>query len=186
MTTRTAAGSACHQPACTTPIGSAENLNSTTSSSLRSLFHWNPTSNTGKRKHKASQNSGSRTKKKKIQTWTHTFVCLSNTSQEYLPDGDERASLQIAGLGEKKITLYSSSAAHEINEELLYSFPKLSHAGGFELLRVPEGGGKHLDVVAAPEYGYTVSYLRAVIHHAKIYILPLQRDLSLEPEKDEV
>ena len=28
--------------------------------------------------------------------------------------------------------------------------------GGFELLRVPEGGGKQLDVIASPESGYSV------------------------------
>ena len=63
---------------------------------------------------------------------------------------------------------------------------KLSEAGGFELLRVPEGGWKQLDVIAAPESGYTVSYLRAVVHHAKIYIRPMQRNLSLDTVKGEV
>ena len=57
-------------------------------------------------------------KRKKIPTWTHTFVCLSSTSQEMLLDGDERASLQIAGLGKKKIIFYASSEAQEIYEEL--------------------------------------------------------------------
>jgi hypothetical protein len=61
----------------------------------------------------------------------------------------------------------------------------LSEAGGFELLRSPEGGGKRLDVIAAPESGYTVAYLRAVVHHAKIYIRPMQRDLCLDPVKEE-
>ena len=53
-------------------------------------------------------------------------------------------------------------------------------------MRVPEGGSKQLEVIAAPETGYTVSYLKAVIHHAKIYIRPLQRDLCLEPVKETV
>ncbi len=84
-------------------------------------------------------------------------MCLSNTAQEMLPDGEERASLQIAGLGEKKITFCSSSEAQEIYMELLFNFPKLKQAGGFEFLRTPEGGGKQLVVVAAPESGYSVS-----------------------------
>ena len=41
--------------------------------------------------------------KKKLPTWSHTFVCLSNSSQDTLPGGEERAALQIAGLGEKMI-----------------------------------------------------------------------------------
>ena len=95
-------------------------------------------------------------------------MCLSNTDQDTIPDGQERAALQIAGLGEKKITLNAYAEAQDIYLQLSITFPKLSNAGGFELLRIPEGGGKVLDVIAAPESGYTVSYLRAVVHHAKI------------------
>ena len=124
--------------------------------------------------------------KKKIPTWSHTFVCLANSSQDTLPDGEERASLQIAGLGEKKISFCAFGDAQDIYDELLFQFPKLSKAGGLELLRVPEGGGKQLDVIAAPDSGYTVSYLRAVVHHAKIFIRPMQRNLSLDPVKEEV
>ena len=118
--------------------------------------------------------------------WTHTFVCLANSTQDTLPDGEERASLQLAGLGEKRISFCTVGEARDIHDELLFQYPKLSEAGGYELLRVPEGGGKSLDVVAAPESGYTVSYLRAVVHHAKIYIRPMQRNLCLDPVKEEV
>ena len=113
-------------------------------------------------------------------------MCLASSNQDTLPDGDERASLQMAGLGEKKITLTAFGDAQDIYHELLFQFPKLSQAGGFELLRTPEGGGRQLDVIAAPESGYTVTYLRAVVHNAKIYIRPMQRDLGLEPVKEEV
>ena len=113
-------------------------------------------------------------------------MCLSSSQQDTLPDGEERASLQIAGLGEKRVTLSAFADVQNIYDELLYQFPKLSKGGGFELLRLPEGGGKQLDVIAAPESGYTVTYLRAVAHHAKIYIRPLQRDLCLDPVKEDV
>ena len=94
--------------------------------------------------------------------------------------------LQIAGLGEKKVSFLAKSEAQEIYKELVIAFPKLSTAGGFELMRVAEGGSKQLNVIAAPESGYTVSYLKAVIHHAKIYTRPLQQALSLDPVKEEV
>ena len=113
-------------------------------------------------------------------------MCLASTSQESLPDGEERAALQIAGLGEKRISSNAYADAQEIYQDLAFHFPKLCDGGGFELLRIPEGGGKQLDVIASPESGYTVSYLRAVVHHAKIFIRPMQKDLSLEPQKDEV
>ena len=160
-------------------------LNASPRSCLSSLFNWKPR-NTFVGKRKMQGNGARKSKRKRMQMWTHTFVCLAKTQQDILPDGEERAILQIAGLGEKRISLFASSEAHEIYQELLVAFPKLSEAGGFELLRVPEGGGKQLDVIAAPESGYSVSYLKAVIHHAKIYIRPLQQDLSLDPIKEEV
>ena len=68
---------------------------------------------------------------------TPLYVLLFS-SQDTLPDGDDRAMLQIAGLGERKISLLVNSDAREIYDELLNNFPRLSEAGGFELLRVPE------------------------------------------------
>ena len=94
--------------------------------------------------------------------------------------------MQIAGLGEKRISLSADADAYEIYQELSYHFPKLCDAGGFELMRIPEGGGKQLDVIAAPDCGYSVQYLKAVVHHAKIFIRPLQKDLSLDPMKQQV
>ena len=46
--------------------------------------------------------------------------------------------------------------------------------------------GSTLDVIAAPELGYNVSYLRAVVHHGKSYVRSMQRNLSLDPVKEEV
>lgn len=109
-------------------------------------------------------------KKKKIATWTHTFVCLANANDDTIPDGDYRAELQLAGLGERKVTLLLSGDVHDIYSELSSQFPQLVECGGFELHRVPDGGGKHLDVIVSPENGYTTTFLRAVVHHAKIYI----------------
>ena len=110
----------------------------------------------------------------------HTFVCLANADQDTLPDGHERSDLQIAGLGEKWIALSAYADAQEIYQELIFQFPKLSESGGFELRRIPEDG-KQLDVISSQESSYMVSYLRAVVHHAKVYIRPLQNSLSLEP-----
>ena len=64
----------------------------------------------------------------------------------------------------------------------MFQYPKLKESGGFELLHVGEGGGKPLQTIACPPKGYTVVYLRAVVHHATVYIRPLQRDISLEME----
>ena len=66
------------------------------------------------------------------------------------------AELQIAGPGEKRVTLMFTLRLRIFYRELNYTCTctKLSESGGFELLRVPERG-KKLDVTAAPE---TVTY----------------------------
>jgi len=43
-----------------------------------------------------------------------------------------------------------------------------------------------LEVIRMPESGYTTEYLKAVIHTAKLYIRPLQTDLSVEPSGADV
>ena len=66
-------------------------------------------------------------------------------------------------------------------------YPKLKESGGFELLCVGEGSGKRLQTIACPPKGYTVVYLRAVVHHATVYyIRPLQRDVSSVMESQPV
>ena len=110
---------------------------------------------------------------------------MASTQSQFLPDGAKRSTLQIPGLGEK-ITFDAFADSQEIYYDLLSYFPQLRDAGGFELMRTSEGGGKQLEVIATPDSGYDVPFLKAVVHHAKIYIRPLQNNLSLSPFKKEV
>ena len=144
-------------------------------------FFWNPKSIVGMKRDKSHKGKGS--KKKKIPTWTHTFICLARCDQDQIPDSEERMALQLAELGEKQITLANDAESREIYNELQFQFPKLKNGGGFEMLRVD--GGKMLQVIACPKNGYSVPYLRAVVHHAKIYLRPLQKDLYTDSHSDE-
>ena len=81
-------------------------------------------------------------------------------------------ALQLADLGEKRITLLNDA---ESWDELQLHFPKLRDIGGFEMLRMDSG--KSLHPVVYPKNGYSIPYLRAVVHHANIYLRPLQKDL---------
>ena len=92
----------------------------------------------------------------------------------------------MAGLGEESVSLDLLAEAWEINEELCFQFPKFKKAGVHELLRLFESGGKFLDVITMPKGGYTTSYLKAVVYHAKIYIRPLQWELNLCEVNDKV
>ena len=97
-----------------------------------------------------------------------------------VPDASERVALKIAGLGETRFSLDVSVTAQELCDALESQFPNLFRGGGFELLRTEEGYSKELAVIPIPDGGYTVDYLKAVAHNAKIYIRPLQSDLSLD------
>lgn len=77
----------------------------------------------------------------------------------------------------KSVSLLEDGDSEDICWELMDAFPKLKDAGGYELLRVVDRG-RSLKVIPLPEDGYTVPYLKDV-QQARIYIRPIQRDLSL-------
>ena len=108
----------------------------------------------------------------------HVFICLSKRNQESVPDSEERMMLQLSGLGERKINFCLDADNQEIYE-ILSTFPKLRGGGGFEMLRVSEGGGRVLRVIACPQNGYSVPYLSAVVHNAKVYRVPYKKILIL-------
>ena len=80
------------------------------STELRGLFNW---SSRGKRR-KQSSSGGPSKKTKKSQTWTHSWVCLSGTVDDQVPDATERVSLKIAGLGESRFAVDVSATPQEL------------------------------------------------------------------------
>lgn len=177
------------QSSCGLVIGnnSVQSPNPSTSTTSSSALMsrpsiWNPMNML--RAKRNNRNGGSKgkqptLKRRKVPTWTHTFVCLASKESDCIPEADERAMLHLAGLGEKKIQLFADSDANDIHYKLIDEFPKLTSAGGYELLR-SDRGMKLLVVIDVPSCGYNVSYLKTVAHNAKIYIRPLQKDLSVE------
>ena len=97
----------------------------------------------------------------------------------YVPDHGQKTALALAGLGEKKLSLYFHSDAKELCDQLLDYFPKLLKAGEYGLLRCGDKGERNLVLIDVPPAGYTVEYLKAVVSSAKIYIRPLQKNLDL-------
>ena len=156
------------------PVSSPAAPTSSTSE-FRSLFNYNTGSLLGKRKNRMP---GS--KKKKLKTWTHTFVCLSDPAQDEPPNAKLRAELQLAGLGEKRFALFLYGGADELHDELIEQYPKLADAGGYELLRLEN---KEMNPIPIPPEGYSVEYLKGIIHTACVYIRPLQKCLKLSPSQ---
>lgn len=128
-----------------------------------------------------SASSSRRNKKRKIQTWEHTFICLSKMSQCSPPSPMDRGRLMQAGLGAKSLCILEHTDAEDLHHELLDLFPKLQAGGGYELLRTSQESNRNLEVIPSPPSGYTVSYLKGVVGQAKIYVRPLQKDLDDSP-----
>ena len=73
-----------------------------------------------------------------------------------------------------------NDSAFDVQRVLQGVYPKLSQAGGFELLRIG-------DPRTSPVTGYSVPFLRdsAGLGQALAYIRPLQKDLDLSTSIDE-
>ena len=123
-----------------------------------------------------------KSKKKKTAIWQHPFICLSECGQTKVPTPLEKARLMQAGLGSKEISFFEHAESSEFHHDLLEAFPKLKGAGGYELLRTSDRSNKEMAVIPPPPGGYTAVYLRAVVAQAKVYVRPLQHNLSLHVE----
>ena len=114
----------------------------------------------------------------KLSMWEHEFICLASISQSSPPSPMEKAELIRAGLGPKKLSLFQYRDSAEFHDGIASAFPKLTSGGGYELMRTMPNNNKELCVIPPPSGGYTVEYLKNVVNQAKVYIRPLQKDLS--------
>lgn len=112
--------------------------------------------------------------------WQHDFVCLSSTTDSRVPSNIDKADLIRAGLGLKQLQLFLHGDSSDFYDDIIQAYPKLTMGGGFELLRSCDGNTKLLAVIPPPSGGYTVSYLKSIMGQAKVYIRPLQQNLSME------
>lgn len=118
-------------------------------------------------------------KSKKVEKWRHEFVCLANKGQSRAPLPMEKVELVHAKLGPLHLELTLNGDSQMFHDELLKGYPKLQGCGGYELLRGSDTNNRELTVIAPPVGGYTALFLKSVVSHAKIYVRPLQADLSL-------
>ena len=141
---------------------------------LSHLFSWNSASRLGKRsktRNRCQSQALGVSKKKKLKSWTHTYICLASVAHKWIPDASERTSLKLAGLGEKKLSVFAYGTGSELQDDLFREFPKLASGGGFDLLHAPDTGSRELVTIEMPHDGYSVEYLQAVVKSAKNYAL---------------
>ena len=113
-------------------------------------------------------------------SWTHKFVCLSSTNADRVPTSKlGKLALEEAGIGEKTVTVPNIKCNPEDFRLLvLATYPKLQSGGGFELLRCKPQSRDLLLI------GHRISsspkMLKRQVGNGKVYIRPIQRDLTLE------
>jgi len=110
---------------------------------------------------------------------------LADANRKKLPTAEEKEMLLKAGLGLKKITFSESDnfldtisgADRDENGEYV-GFPQLKNCGGFELLRCQA----NKRVLALIDCEWTVKSLKRFVGpQGKIYVRPVQQNLSTEP-----
>lgn len=91
--------------------------------------------------------------------------------------------LEEAGLGEKLLEVPLECSPEEFHEAILSAFPKLEAAGGYELCRLLPSSRDIVPI--GPRVAGVPKLLKRRVGNGRVYIRPLQRDLSLDLEEDD-
>ena len=144
----------------------------------RRLFGYRPT----KSKTPFTRTKRNRGRRKGSSTWKKDCICLRDKEQTWKPSSEEKIELARMGLGLSEAVFNSDGDAEHIHQVLLEKFPVLESCGGYTLMRLAENSHSMVEI-EGPDSGMTVSYLKDILNQAKLYIRPLQRDISEEDMK---
>ena len=114
-----------------------------------------------------------------MNTFTKETVCLKYQDQTWIPQVQERIELAKFGLGLKKLTFNADGDAQHVHNVIISSFPVLDSCEGYTLLRLKENSRK-LVPIDSPDCGITVPFLKDMLRQAKLYVCPLQCDVTNE------
>ena len=111
------------------------------------------------------------------------MVCLHSKDATRVPlSAAEKELLVEAGLGERKVTIDDTSCSPQgFKAAIIATFPKLEDCGGFELLRCQPHGLKTLEPISAAIV-QSPKLLKSVIGNGRVFIRPIQKDLSLRQD----
>ena len=121
-------------------------------------------------------------KQKKRQSWSMKLVCLCRQDDDQVPSSaSAKEALLQAGLGERSVVLPDIFCTkEEFMQTMIATYPKLKDCGGFEFLRcIPNT--KRLEVIT-PKLAHTPKLLRSIIGTGRVFIRPIQSNLSLEAD----
>ena len=118
-------------------------------------------------------------KRVRVVSWTHKFMCLEKRAQGVIPTTDrEKDALFEAGLGEKSLTIADIDCDYAAFRGLLIeAFPKLEDSGGF-LFAKCRPNSRTLEPLSSTCLT-SPRLLKERVGNAKTYIVPLQKDLDM-------
>ena len=103
-------------------------------------------------------------------------MCAWVNTVELVPTPQDKYTLKIAELGEKKLVFKLSGSYAYLKEVIVQAFPLLEKAGGFELSRTNGPYSKQLVPIDCT-FLTSVSKLKQFVEQARVYIRPLQADI---------
>lgn len=130
-----------------------------------------------------SSRKSKKNKPTKQKTWTAQFFCLSSRDAEKLPTATEKQVLHNAGLGYKKIVFNLDDDEESVYRKIMgdEGFPALKNCGGFEFLKcVP-----NCRILEPLQINISVHSLKSTIGQGKLFLRPIQKNLSAMPVKKE-
>ena len=111
-------------------------------------------------------------------------MCLGETDSDHVPTTQAgKMLLEEAGLGEKLIEVPLECTPELFRSVILSAFPKLEGGGGYEMLRCLPNSREL--VLIGSRVSSTPKLLKRRVGTGRVYLRPLQVNLSLDAEEDE-
>lgn len=117
--------------------------------------------------------------------WKKSCICLKSIHQDCKPSAVEKMELAKLGLGLAELSFDHDGDADHIHSVLVGRFPQLESCGGYTLLRLNDNSHDLIEI-EFPSKGMTVPYLKDILNQAKLFIRPLQKNITEGIDMQEV
>ena len=114
--------------------------------------------------------------------WKKECICLRDSQEDWKPGSEEKIELARMGLGLKSLKFESDGNAQHVHDVIMQQFPVLETSGGYTLLRLAENSHTMVEIEGT-DSGTSVHFLKDILNQAKLYIRPLQKDITQEDVK---
>ena len=117
--------------------------------------------------------------KSRLPLWKKEVVCLKSKDDHAVPNTAEKIALAKIGLMTKEVKFDLDGDGLHLDAVLKNEYPELQFTGGYSLLR-PLTNSRDLAIIDPPKGGFTIRYLKDILRSARLYVRPLQENISAE------